>query len=125
MIQRKLFLLLVLSVFLVVSASAHDLFLKFNNYFVQPNSRATVRLMNGEFWKSENAVERDRFRDVSLITPTGNRLNPPLTEWFDKGTEATLKLPVAEAGTYVFGLYTKPRELEMKAPAFNDYLAHD
>ncbi len=125
MMKRKLLSVFALSIFLVVSAKAHDLFLKLNDYFPQPNSAVTVRLMNGDYWKSENAVERNRFQDVSLIIPAGKRLNPPLADWFDKGTEARLNLPTADAGTYVLGLSTKPRELEMKARAFNDYLAHD
>lgn len=70
-----------LSIGVVVSANAHDLFLKLNSYFLQPNSSATVWLMNGDFCKSENAISRDRFQDVTLITPTGKRLNPSAADW--------------------------------------------
>ena len=60
MLRRNLLALFPLSICVVVSANAHDLFLKLNSYFLQPNSSATVRLMNGDFCKSENAVSRDR-----------------------------------------------------------------
>jgi len=37
---------------------AHDLFLKFDTYFLRSNSQATVRLLNGSFRASEGVVAR-------------------------------------------------------------------
>jgi len=110
---------------LFVTARAHDLFLKFDSYFLKPNSKAIVRLLNGTFRASENPVARDRMSDASIVKPSGERLHPLLTDWRDEGKTALLDLQTGEAGTYVAGLYTKPRELPLKAAQFNNYLAHD
>lgn len=107
------------------SAGAHDLFLKFDTYFLRPRTRAVVRLLNGSFGRSENAVARDRMRDVSLLTPAGERRHPPASDWRDEGPTSLLSFETAGAGTYVVGLSTLPREISLKAAAFNDYLSHD
>lgn len=110
---------------LAASAHAHDLFFKFTSYFLKPNTKNVVRLLNGTFRRSENAVTRDRMVDVSLVNGSGERAHPPLTDWRDEGNTALLTVPTGEAGTYLLGLYTKPRELAMKAAAFNHYLEHE
>jgi hypothetical protein len=46
---------------LVASAAAHDLFLKFDSFFLEPNKKTIVRLMNGYFNRSENAVARGKW----------------------------------------------------------------
>lgn len=110
---------------LLATAGAHDLFLKFDSYFLKPHTAATVRLLNGTFRVSENPVARDRMVDVSVIGPKGERANPPEAGWRDEGKIAVLNFQTADAGTYVAGLYTKPREIALKAAQFNSYLAHD
>lgn len=110
---------------LALSVSAHDLFLKFDTYFLRPNSQATVRLMNGSFRASEGAVARDRMRDVSLVMHDGSISHPEATMWRDEGETALLDLHTGEAGTYGVSVSTKPREIELKAKDFNEYLAHD
>jgi uncharacterized GH25 family protein len=110
---------------LIASAAAHDLFLKFDSFFLEPNTKATVRLMNGYFNRSENAVARDRMRDVSVITPSGDRVNPPASDWRDEKDSALLSFQTGVEGTYVAGVSTKPREIALKAAQFNDYLRHD
>lgn len=123
--KHKLTVTVLLCAGLLVTARAHDLFLKFDSYFLKPNSQTTARLLNGTFRISENPVASDRMVDVSLVKPSGERLHPPLTDWRDEGKTALLKLQTGEAGTYLAGLYTKPRELTLKAARFNHYLAHD
>jgi hypothetical protein len=110
---------------LIVSAAAHDLFLKFDSYFLQPNAKTTVRLLNGYFNRSENAVERDRMLDVSVVTSSGDRVNPPASDWRDEKNSALLSLQTGAEGTYVAGVSTRPREITLKAAQFNDYLSHD
>jgi hypothetical protein len=110
---------------LVASAAAHDLFLKFDSFFLEPNKKTIVRLMNGYFNRSENAVARDRMRDVSVITPSGDRVNPPASDWRDENNSALLSLQTGVEGTYVAGVSTNPREITLKAAQFNDYLRHD
>lgn len=123
--KRKIFALSLLICCLVVSVRAHDLFLKFDTYFLRPNSQATARLLNGSFRVSEGAVARDRMRDVSLVAPGGGISHPETSAWRDEGKTALLDLQTGEAGTYVAGVSTKPREIDLKAKDFNDYLAHD
>lgn len=110
---------------LVVSASAHDLFLKFDDYFLPPNSRVTVRLLNGSFQSSEGAVRRERMRDVSFVSREGGVSHPQASSWHDEGKTALLDLQTGDAGTYVVGVSTNPRELDLKAAAFNEYLKED
>ncbi len=123
--KHKLMMTALLCAGLLVTASAHDLFLKFDSYFLKPHTAATVRLLNGTFRTSENPVARDRMADVNIINPKGERTNPSAADWRDEGKIAVLNFQTAEAGTYVVGLYTKPREIALKAAQFNNYLAHD
>lgn len=110
---------------LIASAAAHDLFLKFDSFFLEPNAKTTARLMNGHFNRSENAVARGRMRDVSVIMPSGDRVNPPASDWRDEKGSASLSLQTGGEGTYVAGVSTNPREITLKAAQFNDYLGHD
>jgi uncharacterized GH25 family protein len=123
--KRKLFVICLLSLVAALTAQAHDLFLKFDNYFLQPNSKATVRLLNGSFRASENPVTRDRMVDVSIVGGAGSRVNPQAADWRDEGKMALLNLQTGEAGTYIVGVSTKPREFALKTAQFNNYLAHD
>lgn len=116
LIRATLLLLL-----LVVAASAHDMFLKFDSYFLAPDSQAEARLLNGEFNKSENTITRDRMRDVSLLGPAG-LTHPPEADWRDEGKTSLLRFRTGAAGTYVAGTSTNPKELSMKAADFNRYL---
>ncbi len=110
---------------LVVSAQAHDLFLKFDTYFLRSNSQATVRLLNGSFRGSEGAVARDRMLDVSLVASDGKISHPEAIMWRDEGATALLNLQTDVAGTYGVSVSTKPREIDLKSKDFNEYLSHD
>jgi uncharacterized GH25 family protein len=123
--KRKLFVICLLSLVVALTAHAHDLFLKFDSYFLQPNSKATVRLLNGSFRASENPVARDRMVDVSIVSGASSRMNPPVAGWRDEGKMALLSFQTGETGTYVAGVSTKPREFALKAAQFNNYLSHD
>ena len=106
-------------------ASAHDLFMKLDSYFLAPNTRASVRLLNGTFQKSDGLVARNRFRDVSLYAPD---LSGPISQsvtWRDEGKTTVMDVKTGGPGTYLAGVSTKPREIDLKAAEFNDYLQHD
>ncbi|NOT63187.1 MAG: DUF4198 domain-containing protein [Acidobacteria bacterium] len=123
--KRKVLLRLLFAVScwsgLWLSVTAHDLFLKFNSYYLAPNKDVEVRLLNGEFHHSANSIERDRMRDVSVVAPSGTT-HPPLENWRNAGTETVLRFATKEPGTYVVATSIKPRELAMKAAEFNRYL---
>lgn len=104
---------------------AHDLFLKLNTYVLQPHSTATVRFLNGSFQKSESGIAPARFRDVSIVSPAQGRTHPATTQFQDEGNTTGLNLETAEAGTYIVGASTTPREIDLKVEDFNRYLEHD
>src|SRR5687767_6766053 len=78
--HRRLSIAVVLALLsAVITASAHDLFLKLDSYFLKPNSTASVRLLNGTFAASDGVVSRERFRAISLHGPSGQgKLDPTI-----------------------------------------------
>ncbi|MGB7070659.1 MAG: DUF4198 domain-containing protein [Pyrinomonadaceae bacterium] len=114
----------ILSLSLVASIFAHDLFLKTDSFFLQPNSKFTVQIMNGTFQASEGAVSFARLNDVSVVT-AGKTTHPQETAFTKNETTAFMNLTTGAAGTYVIGLSTKTREISLKAEEFNEYLKED
>ncbi len=117
--KKILFALIVIFVF-----SSHDLYLKMDTYFMQPNTSATINLFNGTFDKSENVIDLDRMTDASLL---GNGIRAKIddTQWSEEDSITVLKFKTGESGTWVAGVSTAPRTIEMAATDFNDYLEHD
>jgi hypothetical protein len=60
--KKKLIALLGLLLF-----CSHDMYLKMETYFLQPDQQATIHLYNGTFDKSENVIARDRMRHARLV----------------------------------------------------------
>ncbi len=114
----------ILSLSLVASVFAHDLFLKTDSYFLQPNSKFAIKIMNGTFQESEGAVSYARLNDVSVISG-GKRIHPQETDFTKNETTAFMNLTTGAPGTYVVGLSTKSREIALKAADFNEYLKED
>lgn len=118
----------VLSVLILIISvcflSSHDMYLKLEQYFVEPFSETTIQLFNGTFDRSENVIDRDRMLDVSVVS-NGKRLHPGESSWFEMDSITYLNLETKESGTYLVGVSTKARSIEMDAQAFNDYLKHD
>ena len=69
--KRRILLLLAF-----VLLTSHDMFLKPDEYFLEPNAPAIIRLYNGTFERSENAISRDRMLDASLVGPDGRPQRP-------------------------------------------------
>lgn len=115
-----------LAVLLLVAtpAFAHDMFLRLEAYFIAANTTVTVSLFNGTFIKSENSITADRLNDIAIVTPTG-RTRLDVAQWNSSGDTTRFPLRTGAAGTYVVGVSTKPRVLEMSGPEFNAYLASD
>lgn len=118
--RRPYVLILILLLF-----CSHDLYLKMESYFLEPNQRASIQLYNGTFEKSENIITRDRMLDASVLA-FGQRTPISPNEWQDQdSTITTLPFNTGQSGTYVVGVATKPRNIVLSAPKFNDYLRHD
>jgi hypothetical protein len=110
---------------LAATASAHDLFLRLESYFVPPGTPVVIRVLNGTFVKSEGTVQRNRLREITLAAP-GRRLLLDTTAWSDTSkTMSTLSLQTSEPGTYVIGASTKPRLIALSGKDFNAYLEED
>jgi hypothetical protein len=107
-------------------AWAHDLFLKLDTYFVEPHARIRIAVLNGTFAKSEGFVAPERIADISAVSPGGRIRLAAATAW-SRGPDSTslLGLELGDAGTYVVGVSTRPRELALRAEDFNAYLEED
>jgi len=103
---------------------AHDMFWRLTAWFVAPGAAMTMPLLNGTFSKSENAIEWSRVADLSVVAPSG-RVTIDSARWSTRGDTSRLSYTTGAAGTYVVGLSTKPREFELPAKDFNQYLADD
>jgi len=117
---KPIYLLLTLILF-----CSHDLYLKMETYFLQPNQEATLNLYNGTFEKSENIITRDRMLDASFVAQ-GKRVAINPDQWKDLDTTITqLHFITGKPGTYVAGVSTKARNIELTSDDFNSYLEHD
>ena len=125
MFLRKLLFIFIALLMLVASATAHDLFLRLETYFLQPNSKVTVRLMNGTFQASDGVVARERLHELTVITPNTRSASESHFAWRSEGKTTLIDFETGGPGTYVMGASTRPREIELKAADFNDYLEHD
>ncbi len=117
----KKYTLLLLALVLFCS---HDMYLKFDTFFLQPNTDVTLKLFNGTFEKSDNVIDRNRMTDVSLVGG-GQHLHPDTTQWSEKDSMTLLSFRTGQPGTYVAGLSTRARSIELAAEDFNNYLEHD
>ncbi|WP_235297293.1 DUF4198 domain-containing protein [Portibacter marinus] len=115
---------LLILIFAFVVLSAHDMFLKLDTYFLQPNSNAVVKLYNGTFQKSENVIARNRMTDVSIVG-NGERTRLDTTQWSERDSMTLLSFQTGSEGTYVVGVSTKARNIALAAEDFNSYLEHD
>jgi len=118
--MKRSFLCLLVLVFL----SSHDMYLKLDQYFLDPNTDAVIQLFNGTFERSDNVITRDRMIDVSLVG-NGERTIVDTSAWFDEEKTTFLNFNTGSPGTWLAGVSTKSRSLGMSAESFNDYLAHD
>ncbi len=116
--KNLLFLLLVLLL------CSHDMYLKLDSYFLPPDTQSQIQLFNGTFEKSENVIDRDRMMDASLVG-NNNRITITEDQWTEMDSITYLNFTTGKAGTWVAGVSTKARNIEMAAQAFNDYLEHD
>ncbi len=117
--KKKTISFLLLCALLAVPALAHDLFLKLDNFFVAVNEKVTISILNGSFQASEGAVTFQRLQDVSVVSPSGTRTNPVEADFTKNETTSFLNFEPKEAGTYVVGLSTMQREIDLEGKDFN------
>lgn len=120
--------ILVPTLMLLVSAAtlaAHDLFLRADSYFVAPDGTVRLQVLNGTFSKSENAVTKDRLRELTMVAADGVTKPVDMSGWAETGDTSIVTVRVGESGTYVIGASLRPREIALKAKDFNAYLASD
>ena len=115
---------ILLAAIAIVLLCSHDMFLKFDSYFLEPQSQAVLQLFNGTFDASENSIDRNRMLDVSLVG-NGSRMAQDSSQWFERDLTTYLNFKTGNAGTWVAGVSTAPRTFNMEAEKFNDYLEHD
>lgn len=106
------------------SLDAHDLFLRPGSFFTRPGTVLVVRLISGTFDRSENAVARNRLRDLSLLTP-GGRVPLDGGTYVAKGDTSAFTLKTGGPGTYLVGASTFPRIIKLSGDQFNEYLRSD
>ncbi len=117
--KKAIFLLVVCFVL-----SSHDMFLKLDSYFLEPDKPALIKLYNGTFDKSDNVIDRNRMADVSLVGG-GVRTAVDTALWSEKDSMTLLNFNTKGEGTWIAGVSIKPKLIEMKADEFNEYLVHD
>ena len=123
--KKKTLLTAAALVLLVGSLYAHDMYLKFSTYFLDPHTETSIALYNGTFDKSENVITRDRMLDVSIVGPGDEVVHPDTSQWWEKDNVTWLDFKTGEAGTYTLGVSTASRIIELSAEDFNNYLKHD
>ncbi len=123
--KRKLLMSFLLCATLILPVFAHDLFLKLDSFFVAVNEKVSIKILNGSFMDSEGAVTFARLQDSSIISPSGKRTNLKDADFTKEDKTSFLNLQPSEMGNYVVGLSTMPREIDLKAKDFNEYLTED
>lgn len=104
---------------------AHDLFLKLDSYFLSPNSKAIVKVLNGTFKDSDGAVARDRVVNLSLLGPGLSASSGDSVIWRAEEKMSVMELQTGAPGTYVIGISTKTRENTRTGAEFNKFLEDD
>lgn len=120
--KKNLFTVLCFFAFYIFSS--HDMFLKLDGYFLEPNTPSVIQLYNGTFDNSENVIDRERMVDASLVG-NGKRMPIETSQWYEKDSITFLNFKTGNTGTWVAGVSTAPRVIELKADDFNRYLKHD
>jgi len=123
--KRNAVLLFLVTALSILPAFAHDLFLKPDSFFARVNSKISISILNGSFMASEAAVNFARLKDVSFVGPSRVRTNLKETDYTKNETTGFLNIEPKEPGTYVVGLSTMPREIDLAGKDFNEYLEHD
>ena len=108
----------------LVLCSSHELFLKTDSYFLSEGDAVELYLFNGTIDTSENVITRDRIVDAKILGPEFEHL-PAEGDYYDKDETTYLRFTTGKSGTYVAGISTLPRNIELTAKEFKEYLEHE
>ena len=111
-------------ILLTVFLSSHELFLKTDSYFLGQNEEAQVYLFNGTFDNSENAITTDRITSAGIKGPEYDFV-PKESDYYENGNVTYLRFTTGDSGTYLAGISTLPRMIELNAADFKEYLEHE
>ena len=100
------------------------MFLKAEDYYVEPAETLVLKLLNGTFDESLNAINRERMQVVSLVN-NGRTTYPPLSAWYDAENTSFLDIKTTSPGTYVVGVSLRQNIITLSAEDFTTYLRHD
>ncbi|MCH8143880.1 MAG: DUF4198 domain-containing protein [Gemmatimonadetes bacterium] len=98
--------------------------MKLDSYFLAPDTSARITVLNGTFTSTEAALVADRITDISVVSPDGVA-HLDTTAWSVRGDSSFLRFETGGSGTYVVGVATRARNLDLEADAFNAYLEGD
>ena len=118
--MKKLFTLTLLFILL----TSHELFLKSDSYFLKSYELSELYLYNGTFDESENTITRDRIINAQVLGPD-YEFYPKENDYYDKNNVTYLRFTSGSPGTYVAGISTLPKEIELGASEFTEYLEHE
>jgi hypothetical protein len=124
MTARRVLLALLLVAAFATTLLAHDMFLKLESYFLEPDAAVTVPLLNGTFSKSENSIARPRIADIAVLGPAG-RASFDTTVVSARNDSTFFALRTGPAGTYVIGVSTRPNIIGMAGEEFHEYLTEE
>ena len=111
-------------IIILVLCSSHELFLKTDSYFLNEGDAVELYLFNGTIDTSENVITRDRIVDAKILGPEFEHL-PNEGDYYDKDETTYLRFTTGKSGTYVAGISTLPRNIELTAEEFKEYLEHE
>jgi uncharacterized GH25 family protein len=124
MTGRRVLLALILVAALASTLFAHDMFLKLESYFLEPDATVTVPLLNGTFTTSENSIARPRIADIAVLGPAG-RATFDTTVVTARNDSTFFTLRTGAAGTYAIGVSTRPNIIAMAGEEFHEYLTEE
>ncbi|UZR97262.1 DUF4198 domain-containing protein [Chondrinema litorale] len=117
----KKVLVLLASILILCS---HGLFLKTNAYYLGTYEESEIFPFSFTHNERDNTLNKDRIIHAEIV---GNDYDfiPDEKDWYDHDDATYLKFETGASGTYVAGISTSERIIEMSGADFNDYLEHD
>jgi len=123
--MKNRFLLSLIALVSLMVLSSHNLFIKLETFFLDPETETLIYLYNGTFSKSEAILARERMIDVSLINPGEEIVHPPKSSWYEENDQTILKIKTGKEGTGVFGVSTSTRVGKFTAESFINNMKHE